>query len=281
MVQLAEVAELVDDDVVEHLERGEQQPPVERDRASRRGRAPSRALVADAQPLDLDSQGLALAEDDRGGDSAGLLAIPALDRGLGGPAHEEHWVVTVGAELRERASAGKPAERDRLPEPPDDTGAPQAEGRRLLPLSRERSLDPVALLRGEAVDRRTRRARRYRQQHLAVAHVQAETPLAPVLADGNLDPACCAGQKERLAVASHDPATVPARPAGIRRRALGATRPCARPARAPARVASHRRAPPPPPRASPPARRRRPRRRRARATRRVGARQTHARAPPR
>ena len=50
VIENAEMAELVDDDVVEHLERGEHQPPVERDRAARRAGAPKRALIADSQP---------------------------------------------------------------------------------------------------------------------------------------------------------------------------------------------------------------------------------------
>ena len=47
VVRLAQVAELVHDDVVEHLERREHEPPVERQRAARGAGAPARALVAD------------------------------------------------------------------------------------------------------------------------------------------------------------------------------------------------------------------------------------------
>ena len=47
VVRLAEVAELVDDDVVEHGVRREHEPPVEGERPARRARAPAGALVAD------------------------------------------------------------------------------------------------------------------------------------------------------------------------------------------------------------------------------------------
>src|SRR5262249_13185044 len=47
VIRLAKVAELVDDDVVEHLERREREAPVERQRAARRARSPARALVTD------------------------------------------------------------------------------------------------------------------------------------------------------------------------------------------------------------------------------------------
>jgi hypothetical protein len=56
VIENAEMAELVDDDVVEDLERGEHQPPVERDRTARRARAPKRALIADSQPRVPDAE---------------------------------------------------------------------------------------------------------------------------------------------------------------------------------------------------------------------------------
>ena len=60
VVRLAQVAELVHDDVVEHVERREHEAPVERERAARRARAPARALVADldARRLDADRRRL-------------------------------------------------------------------------------------------------------------------------------------------------------------------------------------------------------------------------------
>ena len=56
VVRLAQVAELVHDDVVEHLERGEHEPPVERERPGRGARPPARALVADRDARHLDAR---------------------------------------------------------------------------------------------------------------------------------------------------------------------------------------------------------------------------------
>src|SRR5262249_30803046 len=56
---LDEVADLVDDDVVEHVVRGEHEPPVEAQLALRRARAPPAALVAH------DDAAVAHAERDR------------------------------------------------------------------------------------------------------------------------------------------------------------------------------------------------------------------------
>src|SRR5260370_10345925 len=56
VVRLAQMAELVHDDVVEHVERREHAPPVEREPAARRARPPARTLVADLDPVELDPQ---------------------------------------------------------------------------------------------------------------------------------------------------------------------------------------------------------------------------------
>src|SRR4051794_22376675 len=50
MVRDPQVAELVDDDVVGHLERRQHEPPVEGERAARRAGAPSSPLVPDPDP---------------------------------------------------------------------------------------------------------------------------------------------------------------------------------------------------------------------------------------
>jgi hypothetical protein len=47
MVRDSQVAELVDDHVVDHLERGQHETPVERERSTRRARAPERPLGSD------------------------------------------------------------------------------------------------------------------------------------------------------------------------------------------------------------------------------------------
>ena len=56
----AQVAELVHDHVVEHLERRQREPPVEGERAACGARAPDRPLPTDADPLvgDPDPRGL-------------------------------------------------------------------------------------------------------------------------------------------------------------------------------------------------------------------------------
>src|SRR5579862_3324770 len=50
------MAELVDDDVIEHVERREREPPVEREPAARRARAPLRPVVAYVDAADLDAE---------------------------------------------------------------------------------------------------------------------------------------------------------------------------------------------------------------------------------
>ena len=55
---LAQVAELVDDHVVEHLVRREDQPPVEGERAARGARAPERPLAADVDAGERDAERL-------------------------------------------------------------------------------------------------------------------------------------------------------------------------------------------------------------------------------
>ena len=60
MVRDAQVAELVDDDVIEHLKRRQHEPPVEGERARGGAGAPERALVADLNPPVSDAEPLGL-----------------------------------------------------------------------------------------------------------------------------------------------------------------------------------------------------------------------------
>src|SRR3954451_8211158 len=60
VVRLAQVAQLVHYDVVEHLERREDEAPVEGERASGRAGSPARALVADLDARPEDSELLRL-----------------------------------------------------------------------------------------------------------------------------------------------------------------------------------------------------------------------------
>src|SRR4051794_914447 len=50
VVRLAQMTQLVDDHVVEYVERREHEPPVERQRATGGARPPARALVANLNP---------------------------------------------------------------------------------------------------------------------------------------------------------------------------------------------------------------------------------------
>src|SRR5512132_2538424 len=58
MVRNAQVAEFVHDHVVEHFARRQHEPPVEREGAACRARAPKRPLAADPDPLVCDSDPL-------------------------------------------------------------------------------------------------------------------------------------------------------------------------------------------------------------------------------
>ena len=60
VVRDAQVAELVHDDVVQHLGRCEHEPPVEGDRPAPRARAPEGALPSDSDPAVLDADALRL-----------------------------------------------------------------------------------------------------------------------------------------------------------------------------------------------------------------------------
>src|SRR5918912_301406 len=71
VVRDAQVAELVHDDVVEHLEGREHEPPVEGERAAGGARAPQRALAADPDPRVLDAESLRLLLGQRGDELAG------------------------------------------------------------------------------------------------------------------------------------------------------------------------------------------------------------------
>src|SRR5207302_1523470 len=70
VVVLAQMAQLVDDDVVEHLVRSEHEPPVERERASRRAGSPERALGTDVDAAEGDAERLGLLVCDRGDELA-------------------------------------------------------------------------------------------------------------------------------------------------------------------------------------------------------------------
>ena len=56
VVRDTQMAELVHDDVVDHCQGREDQPPVERERALRRTRAPQRPLGSDPDPLIRDPE---------------------------------------------------------------------------------------------------------------------------------------------------------------------------------------------------------------------------------
>src|ERR1700751_1386837 len=78
-VEVAQVAELVHDHVVEHLDGRQHEPPVEGERAPGRAGAPERALTADPDALEADAELLGLLLGDGrdelpGGDARRRLA---------------------------------------------------------------------------------------------------------------------------------------------------------------------------------------------------------------
>src|SRR5581483_7507142 len=64
VIRLSQMAHLVDDDVVEHLEGREHEPPVEREVARGRARPPARPLVANVDAVHLDAERLRLLLDE-------------------------------------------------------------------------------------------------------------------------------------------------------------------------------------------------------------------------
>src|SRR3954451_4680732 len=75
------MTELVDDDVVEHLGRGEHETPVEGDRPAWRARAPERPLVGDPNAPERDADPRCLFLGDPGDELArGCTCIGLADR---------------------------------------------------------------------------------------------------------------------------------------------------------------------------------------------------------
>src|SRR2546421_5158183 len=90
VVMLHEMADLVHDDVVEHVVRCEDESPVEAERALARARAPSAPLVTHRDPLvgDAERRSFRLGEQD---DACPCLA-PALFLGEAQPLETEAWL---------------------------------------------------------------------------------------------------------------------------------------------------------------------------------------------
>ena len=129
VVRLDEVAQLVDDDVVEHLGRREGEPPVQRDRAAWRARAPAGPLAGDPDPRGLQPLGgrnasrlranaapaLPLAEDRQRrrvwavGKPALHPRCPALDQSpdltIARPARDDEQRAAAGRQLDARAAS--------------------------------------------------------------------------------------------------------------------------------------------------------------------------------
>lgn len=76
MIEVPEVAQLVDDDVVKDVERREHQSPRERDGAGAAAGAPTRRAISNPQRRRVR---LGQVGDERCGDTTSLLAVPALD----------------------------------------------------------------------------------------------------------------------------------------------------------------------------------------------------------
>ena len=101
-----------------------------------------------------------------------------------------------------RPCAGAKYESERLAESPDDARPAEAE-RLARELVLDRRRDPVPLLGQERIDVGARRSRRHRHEHLAAADVEAQAPLARVLANRDLDWAARRRQQPRFASTSH------------------------------------------------------------------------------
>ena len=124
MIEVPEVAQLVDDDVVEDVERREHQSPRERDGAGAAAGAPTRRAISNPQRRRVR---LGQVGDERCGDTTSLLAVPALDHA--GRVFEvrcgdqnrvvgAHHARTTGLAERQRQSSAVA---------PDDVGAFEAE----------------------------------------------------------------------------------------------------------------------------------------------------------
>src|SRR4051812_37691492 len=162
MIVSKEMAELVDDDVPEHSRRCDDQPPVERERAASRARAPASVLVANRQAriCHLESRRL---EVDRARDlDSCLLAIPAEQR------------------RNRRRGQGEAAD-------PHDVVALQAEVEDLRRL-RKLPFEPCAMLEEQRVDVALRRSRRHDDLDVALrVDVDGQLPRATGDTYGNLD----------------------------------------------------------------------------------------------
>jgi hypothetical protein len=78
VIWATEVAELVDDDVLEHRARRDHEPPGERERAARRARPPARALVGDPHTAVHHAEPRRLASERRLDRHPRPSAVPAL-----------------------------------------------------------------------------------------------------------------------------------------------------------------------------------------------------------
>ena len=124
MIEVPEVAQLVDDDVVEDVERREHESPRERDGAGATAGAPTRRAISNPERRRVR---LGQVGDQSCGDTTSLLAVPALDhagrvfevgRGDQNRVVGAHHARTTGQAERQRQGSAVA---------PDDVGAFEAE----------------------------------------------------------------------------------------------------------------------------------------------------------
>ena len=139
VVRLAHMAELVDDDVGEHVGRRDDEPPRERERPAARAGGPAGALVADRKRAVCDPEPRRLALD-CGADAPPRLApVPPPDDACIVARHDEAPVPELGP----RPAPVDPHDGDRDAVQPDDAAPVEAEQRTLALLGDAR-LDPPA-----------------------------------------------------------------------------------------------------------------------------------------
>ena len=131
MVRHAQVAELVDDHVVEDVERRQHETPVEGERSARRARAPAGPLVADLDPPVGDPEGLGLLVDEHRHELSRPAARLVLDDGAF--VEPQAWHL-LGALARDPAAVRLEDAVDFLLVDPGRDG----ESRRLAPRDRQR-----------------------------------------------------------------------------------------------------------------------------------------------
>jgi len=124
MIEVPQVAELVHDDVIKDVERREHQSPGERDGTGAATGAPARSAVSNPECRRVR---LGQVGDERGGNAAGLLAVPPLDHA--------GCVFEVGRGNQDRIVGAHHARATGLPQrqgqrsamAPDNVGAFEAE----------------------------------------------------------------------------------------------------------------------------------------------------------